>query len=284
MKVLEMSNHKFKKLKRYIPKKINNMECELYLLKDKEAWNTKYKLLKKFNTTNGEYFSNKLYTLNSLNDNEDALQDIDIVLPKELVTLNDSLVGYTMPFIERNISLTEILKSNRSTKEKIKILKRLGYLLEQIENNKIIKLSDIHEGNFILDLDKNKLLGVDIDSSKIGNNNASISKYLTYNINLWDYPYKYPMDEDDIHIPNTNTTILSYIYIIINMLADYPVSNLPIEKYYEYIQKLNSKGLPNELIDVFSLIYTNKNNEWPTYLLDGIPEDINSLSYKRIVR
>ena len=284
MKVIEISNHKFKKLKRYIPNNINNMECELYLLKDKESWNTKYKLFKKFNTTKGEYFSNKLYTLNSLNNSEEKLQDLNIVLPKELVTMNDSLVGYTMPFIQNNETLRFLLKSDIDTKTKIALLKQLGQLLSNIENTGIIRLSDIHEGNFILNLDNNKLLGVDIDSAKIGNNDQSISKYLTYNTNLWDYPHKYPLDEDDIHIPNTNTTILSYIYIILNMLANYPVSNLPIEKYYDYIQTLNSNGLPNELVDLFSLIYTNKDNEWPTDLLDEIPEDISKLRYKRIVK
>ncbi len=284
MKVIEISNHKFKKLKRYIPNNINNMECELYLLKDKESWNTKYKLFKKFNTTKGEYFSNKLYTLNSLNNSEEKLQDLNIVLPKELVTMNDSLVGYTMPFIQNNETLRFLLKSDIDTKTKIALLKQLGQLLSNIENTGIIRLSDIHEGNFILNLDNNKLLGVDIDSAKIGNNDQSISKYLTYNTNLWDYPHKYPLDEDDIHIPNTNTTILSYIYIILNMLANYPVSNLPIEKYYDYIQTLNSNGLPNELVDLFSLIYTNKDNEWPTELLDEIPEDISKLRYKRIVK
>lgn len=284
MKVIEISNHKFKKLKRYIPNNINSMECELYLLKDKESWNTKYKLFKKFNTTKGEYFSNKLYTLNSLNNSEEKLQDLNIVLPKELVTMNDSLVGYTMPFIQNNETLRFLLKSDIDTKSKIALLKQLGQLLSNIENTGIIRLSDIHEGNFILNLDNNKLLGVDIDSAKIGNNDQSISKYLTYNTNLWDYPHKYPLDEDDIHIPNTNTTILSYIYIILNMLANYPVSNLPIEKYYDYIQTLNSNGLPNELVDLFSLIYTNKDNEWPTDLLDEIPEDISKLRYKRIVK
>lgn len=284
MKVIEISNHKFKKLKRYIPNNINSMECELYLLKDKESWNTKYKLFKKFNTTKGEYFSNKLYTLNSLNNSEEKLQDLNIVLPKELVTMNDSLVGYTMPFIQNNETLRFLLKSDIDTKTKIALLKQLGQLLSNIENTGIIRLSDIHEGNFILNLDDNKLLGVDIDSAKIGNNDQSISKYLTYNPNLWDYPHKYPLDEDDIHIPNTNTTILSYIYIILNMLANYPVSNLPIEKYYDYIQTLNSNGLPNELVDLFSLIYTNKDNEWPTELLDEIPEDISKLRYKRIVK
>ena len=159
MKVIEISNHKFKKLKRYIPNNINNMECELYLLKDKESWNTKYKLFKKFNTTKGEYFSNKLYTLNSLNNSEEKLQDLNIVLPKELVTMNDSLVGYTMPFIQNNETLRFLLKSDIDTKTKIALLKQLGQLLRNIENTGIIRLSDIHEGNFILNLDNNKLLG-----------------------------------------------------------------------------------------------------------------------------
>lgn len=275
MQIMNISNHQFRKMKEYIPDNgIGHMECNLYLLNSKEKWNKNYKIFKKFNKTEGEYFSNKLYTINELINYKDKIEIEELVYPDKLVSLDNEIVGYSMEFIKDNLNINLILNSDIiDFKFKIKILKEIGLLSEKIKDNGIITLSDIHEGNFIYDLSKKQVRAVDLDSCKIGKNEGSLSKYLTFNHNLWNYTHKYPLNEDDVHIPNTNITYLSYIYMILNFISgtNY-ISELSIENYYKYLERLKQNGFNKELIDIFSLIYVNTDNKNPTYLLDSIKE------------
>ena len=275
MQIMNISNHQFRKMKEYVPdNEIGHMECKLYLLKDKDKWNKNYKLFKKFNKTEGEYFSSKLYTINELINNKDKIEIEELVYPDKLISLDNEIAGYSMDFIKENININKILNSDKiDFKFKIKILKEIGLLLEKIKNNGIITLSDIHEGNFIYDLSRKQVRAIDLDSCKIGKNEVSLSKYLTFNHNLWDYPHKYPLNEDDIHIPNTNTTYLSYIYMILNFISgtNY-ISELSIDSYYKYLERLKQNGFNQELLDIFSLIYVNTDNKNPVDLLDRIQD------------
>lgn len=275
MQIMNISNHQFRKMKEYIPNDdIEHMECTLYLLKERSKWNKNYKLFKKFNKIDGEYFSNKLYIINELINNKDQIEMEELVYPDKLISLDNEIVGYSMEFIENNININEILNNNTiNFKFKIGILKEIGIILEKIKANGIITLSDIHEGNFIYDLDKKQTRAIDLDSCKIGKSESSISKYLKLNPNLWDYPHKYPLDEDDIYVPNNNTMYLSYIYIILNFISGVNyINNLSIDSYYKYLERLKQNGYSNELVDIFSLIYTNADNKNPVDLLDEIKE------------
>lgn len=276
MKVLNITNHQFRKMNEYVPNNdIKHMECTLYLLKEKNKWNSNYKLFKKFNKVSGEYFSSKLYIINELINNRTEIELDELVYPDSLISVDNEIVGYSMDFIEHNININKLLNSpNFDFKFKINILKEIGLLLEKIKEKGIITLSDIHEGNFIYDLDSKKVKAIDLDSCKIGKNDGSLSKYLTFSQNLWDYPHKYPLNEDDIHIPNMNTTYLSYIYIVLNFISgcNY-INNLPIDTYYRYLEYLRKNGYNQELVDIFSLIYTKADNQTPLYLLDEIKEE-----------
>ena len=275
MQIMNISNHQFRKMKEYVPDNgIGHMECKLYLLKDKDKWNKNYKLFKKFNKIEGEYFSSKLYTINELINNKDKIEIEELVYPDKLISLDNEIVGYSMDFIKENININIILNSDKiDFKFKIKILKEIGLLLEKIKDNGIITLSDIHEGNFIYDLSRKQVRAIDLDSCKIGKNEGSLSKYLTFNHNLWDYLHKYPLNEDEIHIPNTNTTYLSYIYMILNFISgtNY-ISELSIDSYYKYLERLKQNGFDQELLDIFSLIYVNTDNKSPVDLLDRIQD------------
>lgn len=287
MEIINISKHQFRKMNEYKPNnEINNMECSLYLLKNKNKWNAHYKLFKKFNSNSGQYFSNKLYTINELINNRDNIDLDQIVLPDNLVTIDNEVVGYYMDFISPNICISKLLSSNSISFEfKIKILKEIGALLEKIKNNGIFALSDIHEGNFVYNCNKHKLFAIDVDSVKIGKNDASISKYLTFNPNLWNYPYKYPLNEAAIHIPNVNTTYLSYIYMILNFISgcNY-INRLSVDNYYNYLQRLRDFKYEKELIDIFGRIYLNCENENPFYLLDTIPKNNEKINCRGLLR
>lgn len=284
MEIYDISKREFKKMQQYIPNNgINNMECTLYILNNKEKWNKTYKLFKKFNNVQGKYFSNKLYIIDNLTNQIDKINIEEIIMPIDYISIDNQICGYTMPYID-NICVGKILKSQIDNKHKIKILKEIGELLEKILSKKIIYPSDIHEGNFIYNKKTKKINMVDIDSIYIDKSYPSISKYLNDNLNLYSF-HKYPLNEDNIHIPNKNTIYLSYIYMILNYISGVSyISNLNMNDYYRYLQRLRDLDLSKELIDIFSKIYTECDNINPVELIETIPENIKKFNYKGIIK
>lgn len=281
MKNLTISRRQFEKMDKYVlDSSIRSVEAQLFVWNTKESWNHQKKLLKKYYVTNQEYFSNKLYTINMLVSNRKTLQIPELILPEQLLTIDDEIVGYVMPFIENNINLGTLLNSDGLTLfKKIQTLKEIGKILKKtlyMQNLNInFFLGDIHENNFIFDRDKKIFKAVDLDSCRIGRNNSSVSRYLTFNDKLWNYPQKYPLNEEDIHISNENTVILSYIYMILNTISQTNISKISIEQYYDYLQFLEDLGFNRELINQFSLIYTDGKNKIDLDLLDSIPTHKN---------
>jgi len=281
MKIRSYTEREFKKLKKFeLHESISHSECDLFIIEDKEYWKKHHTLVKQFKQINGEYFSNKLYTINSLVDNIDTLGIDELVLPSSLFAIDGEVCGYTMPFIERNVNLGMLLNSQTVTlNKKIIALKKIGHLLEKIMKLDGMKgsfyLGDIHEGNFIYDIDKGIYRAVDLDSCKIGNNNPSSAQYLSLNRKLEDFPNKYPIFNMDqfinFYINNENTTVLSYIYMILNTISKVKVHNLSVEEYYNYLQYLKDRGVSSELIDMFALIYTQSKNKIDIEALDSIP-------------
>lgn len=110
MKVLNITNHQFRKMNEYVPNNdIKHMECTLYLLKEKNKWNSNYKLFKKFNKVSGEYFSSKLYIINELINNRTEIELDELVYPDSLISVDNEIVGYSMNFIEHNININKLL-------------------------------------------------------------------------------------------------------------------------------------------------------------------------------
>ena len=138
-------------------------------------------------------------------------------------------------------------------------------------------LGDIHEGNFIYDNKKNMIKAVDLDSAYVPSMYAPISKFLTFNDKLWDFPNKYPLDENDRHIPNYNTTILSYIYILLNFITEEYTPNISISEFCNTLNLLNDIGFNKELLDSIFNVYLPKNNYFNFELL-------NTLSPKLILK
>lgn len=287
METLDLTTRQFKKMPKIsLPRFIYNTESELYIFNEKEGWNRKKKLLKKYFLTSGEYFSNKLYTINTLIDNKDKLNIDELVFPEKLFVLDNYVSGFTMPFIEKNVNLQIYLNSPYvNFEKKKKILKKIGILIDKLlklnkKTDLEFFLGDIHESNFIYDINNQMFRVVDLDSCKIGNNNSSVSKYLMFNPSLFAFPDKYPLDKNGIHISNTNTTILSFIYMILNTISKTRIHRLSIEEYYCYIQYLSENGIGKDLIEMFSLIYTHNQNKLDIDFLEEIePKQEKILTY-----
>ena len=107
-----ITKRQFRKLKQYDPKTLSpQTESKLYLINIKENILKKQYLFKKLLINEGEYWGNKLLTINSLMYNEENINIPEIVFPKGLITIDDRIEGYYQEFITSNINLNNILQS-----------------------------------------------------------------------------------------------------------------------------------------------------------------------------
>lgn len=270
MEIIRLSSKDIKSLNRYeLHDDIENTESILYLYRKRE-------LLKLFRCTDENYRINKNFILNRLFYLKNYVNMVELVMPNELVKVGGKTSGYTMDFIKENTNIGLILKSTEvSLEDKIFFLREIGKIIEKIELNDILKensfhLGDIHEGNFIYDNKNNMVKSVDLDSAYIPGMSAPNSKFLTFNDKLWDFPSKYPLDEEDRHIPNYNTTILSYIYMLLNLVSDEYSPDMSISNFCTMLNMLKDIGFERELLDSIFTIYLPKDNYLDFELVDTI--------------
>lgn len=282
MKAITMNQKEFDKLINYEVSVINT-EGRLYILNDNI-------LFKRFYVDEGEYFGNKLLTLNTLMDNKDLLSDKNLVLPNKIILVDKKLVGFSMPFIKDNINLTILLKEKTiSLDEKLKYLKDVGTILESVQNVKEFKdnffLNDVHSGNFVIDLKNSKeIYAVDLDSSKIGDNMPFASKILATNFNIKSNR-KYKVSRNGLIMPDKNTEWLCYNIMILNFISNFNVNSLSVGQFDSYLQYLEDLNFNKDLIDCFSKIYSKTNDNLnPKDYIDTIPKDYIKADFENFKR
>ena len=119
-------------------------------------YNGKLKVLKEYYIQDGFTFEGKIKTLELLDKYRQILPN-EFVTPEYLVKLDSKIIGCLSPYIS-NINLNSILvDKSYSTEFQIKQLKRVGRLLEKLDeirkkNNIELYVNDLHESNFILDI------------------------------------------------------------------------------------------------------------------------------------
>lgn len=275
MEILKISNKEIGNLTKYELKDgIHNSESNIFIYQDKE-------LLKLFK--NSFDVENKFYVLNKLFYIKENLDFKELVLPNKLVKVDKEPSGYLMDYVKNNTNIGLILKKdNISFTDKKFLLIEIANILSKIENNESLNkvnfhLGDIHEYNFIFDNKENMIKAIDIDSSYVQGAEAPVSKFLSYNEKLWFLEDKYPYIRDNIrkvakHIPNKNTTILSYIYILLNVLTGEYSPDFYKEKFCETLNMLSTCGVKKELLDSIYNIYFPKDNYIDYELVSSITE------------
>ena len=276
MQIINMSKTKLNSLEPLIlPKNVTSTECELF----KYPYYGKEKLLKKLHRTDGIIFANKLYTIEALNANKDSMPS-NFVLPESLVSINKKIEAFTMKYI-KGINLSVILNNPDITyEEKIRYLKSIGRILEQMQNIRKYTnlnnfyLGDIHEDNFLVERDKQEVYIVDLDSCKIAGNKSFPGRYLT-NSSLIKYnntKYQTLSQTDDLadYKIDENTDIYCYIIMILNYLYDGRVDRLSLDKFYDFINYLEDIKVNIELIECFNKIVVGGNNINPCNYLDTL--------------
>lgn len=277
MKVVDISRRKLNKLPLLqISDKVTNKEGMLYIYEHKDKWKYLTELLKIYYNQSDPYMVNKIYVLSELMANREFLEMPELVLPTSLVAVDGELSGFSMPFIRDNVNLSLFLNNDKvSLEQKIKYLKEIYAILDKIMKIKELEgrffLGDIHEANFILDLDSQTVKAIDLDSSYINGSRIPTSKYLCTNFKLGEINKKYEEQYGEI-VPSKNTTILCFIYMLINALSNESQSyRWDIESYYNYLSYLSHLKISKELLQVLENIYVNNSaNEFDIELLDAI--------------
>ena len=288
MKVIAISKKKFKELKPMkISKYISNTEGKIYDFR----YRNEDKVIKALYTLDGPNFANKLYTIEMLDYNRKYLPT-SFLIPDSLCTVNGEVIGPVMTKFN-GLNLSDVLRNpNIGFEEKKYYLIKIGELLEQLKNIRTytplndIYINDLHAGNFIVDLNKRELKVLDLDSCKISDNKVT-------NIiggTLIDYVDKYKKSLDSEYfielIPDENSDLFRYNLMLLNYLFDDRILSLKIDGFYEYLNYLENIGIDKHLINSFSKILDNCDNENPMYYLESLTLDqtimANRKTYEKI--
>lgn len=280
MKITNISQQRANNLRKYDIKCLNT-EAILYYFSMKKKWVKEDKIFKKFFVTSGIEFGNKMYTINSLIDYKDEINIEELVIPDCLVSINTNIVGYAMDLVD-GINLSQVIYNSKiEIKEKIRILKKFGEVLNKMNNVRKYTnindfyIGDIHEENIMVEKNGNIKI-IDLDSCKILNNLASPTRYLqSLKRKGIVFNQKYNIDNinPDIIKPNIQTDYYCYIILLLNTLYQGDITKLDMKDFYLYLDFLKSIGINKELIDNFNNIYTSKPNENIDYLLDSVGKE-----------
>ena len=147
-------------------------------------------------------------------------------------------------------------------------------------------LNDIHENNFIVNNETDKINVVDLDSCKIGGNKPFASKYLTMYAPISNMNSKYKLNNDinfsSCVIPDKNTDLYCYTMMIINFLFKGKANLMNRDKYYLYLDYLRSIGYSYNLLDKFYKIYEYVDNELIDEELNELNNDMIYKSHNKI--
>ncbi len=278
MNIITLSKKQFEKLTPLtLSKEVINTEGKIY----KFTYKRQEKVLKKLFWQSGNIFANKLYTLEMLDTNHELLPH-NFCIPDYLIAINHQIAGFTTPKIA-GTNLATVLYDKRFTlQEQLFYLKKVGEILQEMKWIRTYTeltdfyINDLHEANFIADLEKKTLSVVDLDSSKIGSNLSFPARYLTSISLLNNIKGKYSIvnniNQPGYVIADENSDLYCYNIMILNYLRGENINNLSLEEFYNFLNHLDIIGINKELLDIFYKILSPSKNENPYLLLDSITE------------
>ena len=279
MDAIVLTKRQFEKLKQHlVPDHISNSEASLYIIPSKNQFNDK--LVKVYKANSGDSFSRKLYVVNTLIDSKDVIGSNDIVLPEKLVVVGDNVVGTSQEYINNNINMIDVINNTKIPMErKIDLLKQILGIINHVKYTAPLvngmNIGDIHLGNFIYDLSEKRVKNIDTDSYSIGEVSQPVAPMNIVGENFNGLDNKYKFNYVGLTIPNDESDMMYYQFIVLNTIANYEINNLSLNEFYDYLQFLKDNGYSNEVVDCFASIYTNKSN----YIDNDILEQLKSASH-----
>ena len=292
MKIFNLSEKVFSELEKLtLGNGIVNTMAELYHMpKDSDEILLIFKM---FHSTDETYLADKIKTITSLMEQERNYAIPALVYPKGLVTIEDELYGYAMPYIKGTNLKVYMNDPKVSFDKKRNALIQIGRLLEEMKKVREetpftdFYLNDIHESNFIVDNQTGKVKFVDIDSCSINGNILDRSMYQRPVSKFRNMPEKYPTQKDGYFgtylIPSDDTEIYSYNSMILNLIAGENIGCLNPGAMLDYIAYLEGLNYPFEfLCDLISMYSTTKPSRNPVDNLESLEYNPESTFYKYI--
>ena len=292
MKVIEISKSLYKSLNKLkLDSKIFNTEAEIYVIPTNDQWKKNSKILKKLYNDQGDIFGNKLLTVNALIDKKDIINIPEMILPDKIAVYNHEIIGFTLDYI-KNINF-DILLNNPKFDDEFKktLLIEAGIILEKMKRLRIngivndFYLNDVHEANFIYNIESGHLNVVDVDSASISGNKPFAAKYLTPYSQVAEMPYKYKVSSEKNYpgyiVPSENSDLYCYNIMVLNYLFHDKITKLDISEFCVYLNYLESLGYKYEILDVFYKLYEPCNNESIAPLIDSFSKNIEIITKSR---
>ena len=223
----------------------------------------------------------------------------ELVLPEDYVyveNIHEEKIGSTFPLIQGK-NLQDILSDESyNYKKKMILLKKLGQFLENL-NTLIpyfpykLHIGDLHEGNIMI-TKRNNIKIIDtismyIDKNKLPTIEAQPSKYLEFNETIKEEKYqsKYPKQSNGLIIPNKDTDIFCYLFIILNTLANTDLAHIPLKDLLNYLDYLEYLKYNKYFLFSITKLFSLEENVNPYEFLNSITHKqytkANYLSYKR---
>ena len=261
------------KLKEY---PLENVICsESNIFYYKKDFDTSNLLFKKLFLTNKKRVRRKIETIKKIRDSE-LSEYKELILPEEVVVIGGIKSGFTIREVENTTNLHIFLKDkNISNIRKINVLKKKGELLERVHKQKQeFYIVDVQDYNFLVD-ENDDIYVVDLDSSAVSRKTPLESKYISIDSKTRDIK-KYKTNKLGRTYPNLNVDNYCYNTMVLNYLAGSPLHRLEYCDYFEYINYLKNIGIiPEQMLEIYINLYSDKYNEPVTEYLDLIPESIN---------
>lgn len=263
MQTINITERNLKKLPLLqISNQVYNTEGRLYIYEHKNNWKNARDVLKIYFSQDEQSIADKMYVISQLLANKEYIDMPELVLPNALAVVGGNIQGFSMPLIENNVNMQLLLNNpNVRLKAKLNYLKQIITILKKVEDIKELSgkffLGDIYEGNFIWDVDTQKVKAVDLDSSYIKDSKVSVSKFLTFNQYLENNPEKYPIDKESYRvIPNRETSIASFWYMFLNVISGDQAYLWSMNEYYNYLSFLTNQGIDKNIVEELSNMYT----------------------------
>lgn len=283
MKVINLSSSDIDNLESInLSENISNSESDIFLYHNKKGTD----VLKKLYYFDKNKYDNKIRTLLSVDNNTHTIPNY-FIKPKYFVSC-DNLIQYWASQYILGFNLKKILNDdNLSFEVKKNYLKRIGMILEEISfirNRTPLKdfyIGDLHEDNFLVDLEGN-LMVCDIDSIKINGNKPPVSKYINP-FSLFNRAginkYMKFNSENKVgdYIINQNTDLYCYNIILLNFICGCKVNDISIKGFYDYLNIMESSGLDYRMIEIFNKILSEEDNCNPYDFID-------SISYRKVLK
>ncbi len=214
----------------------------------------------------------------------DVLSQIhELVLPNDVLYLNDKVIGYRMPYIQ-GVTLREFLRdSNVSYTHKLKVLSHVHSVLRRLSQLEFYcAYGDLHEDNVIVKGENAYF--IDMDGIHILKSRPMGGRYINRSFHPFYLQLKYHK-RNGYPAPNYDMDVYCLISIVMNWLMGETAQfeTLGTHELDGYLEFLHKNGFPETFLSMVKRIKKLRHNYFDIGCFPESLENTKSLSYSRYI-